>query len=117
MASATFQTFVQEAHRVAERVGIRFRIATAEQSHILARQIGRIQHPDAVVPVVLQFAVAPGRGAQQQYVVSGHEIGRKPVGTMHIALVHTQPVGNHAGQLFTGSGTGTIKNSDSFHCN
>ena len=79
MASAVFQVFVKYTHAIAKGVGVGLRVATAKEGNGLVGQVGSFQGLYAVVPVILQLAIAPGRGAQYQYVVLTDEAGSSQV--------------------------------------
>ena len=73
-ALAVLQVFVKDTHAVAEGVGVGFRIAAAEEGYRFAGEVHLLQRLDGVVPVVLQFAVSPGGGAQYQDVVGACQV-------------------------------------------
>lgn len=66
---------VQFCHSAYESVGVRLRVAAAEQCYCLAFEVGALQHLDAVIPVVLHLACTPCRCAEDQIVVLGNICG------------------------------------------
>lgn len=89
-ALAVLQVFVKDTHAVAEGVGVGFRIAAAEEGYRFAGEVHLLQRLDGVVPVVLQFAVSPGGGAQYQDVVGACQVCGELACVMYVGRGYTQ---------------------------
>lgn len=75
--SAVLDSMIQLANAAYESVAVRLTVATAEEGDGLAGEVGTLQHFQTVVPVVLQLAGAPCRGAKNEILVVAHYAGRE----------------------------------------
>lgn len=110
-ASASLQPFVEQPDGVAEGVGVAAAVAAAEQCDLFAPQVAFLQVFEEAVPVVLQFAAAPGRGAEQQQVVFVRLVGRGVGHVVQVAFGHAQQSGDVLRHRFGRTGGAAVKNS------
>ena len=112
---AVLGCIVQLGHASAERIAVRLAVAAAKERHHLTFEVGRSQHLDAIVPVVLHIAGSPGRGAKDEILISGHGIGREVGHIVHVGCLNAHLIGYLTGDSLTGSRRGTVNNTSLVH--
>ena len=85
--------------------------AAAEQGDLPAGQVAGLQPVEEPVPVVLQVAVAPGRGAEDQQVVFVGFVGRSVGHVVYVGIRDAELFGDVLCDGLGRSGRAAVKNS------
>lgn len=110
-AAGRQQRLVDQSEGVAEGVGVGGTVAAAEERHALALKVLPLQRLEKSVPVVLQLAASPRRGAEQQQIVAFRLVGRGVGDVVEVGVGNAQRPGDVPGHELGRSGRAPVENS------